>query len=577
MRRSFIVLVALISAVALALPVFGASTATNGEAQEAQTQETQAQEGQTQEFVVLFAEGATTAEGEAAIEAAGGEVVAVNEAVGLATVTVAQPENFVTEVAAEEAVYGAASNEAIGTTRPDERKFDDERLQSERDAQRGDGSDDRKSRRGEEPLAHLQWDMEMIDATADGSYDEQKGRRQVLVGIIDTGIDGNHPDIRKNFSSKLSRNFTTDIPLVDGDCATDPDGSCEDPANVDENGHGTHVAGTVAAPINGLGTAGVAPKVTLVNLRAGQDSGYFFLPAVVDALTYAGDKGVDVVNMSFYTDPWLYNCPSADDALPEALPEDVIEMQTIIQAHFRAMEYAHDRGVTLVSSLGNSHIDLGAETKVDNTSPDFPPGEEIPRVVNNDCIDLPVEGPHTIGVSALGPSTAKADYSNYGVEQITVSAPGGYFRDGFGTPAFQTVGNLVLAPYPEAVGIELGDIDPTTGEPTNEFVVKDCKGNTCAYYQYLQGTSMAAPHVTGVVALIISEDGRHGRRGFGLDPRRVERTLTRSATETECPAENPFSYENVGRPAEYTAFCEGDEDFNGFYGHGIVNAEEAVD
>jgi subtilisin family serine protease len=561
MRRSLVVLAALTIALASSLP----GSAVTGAA-----------EAESETFVVLFEEGASTEEGVAAVEAAGGDVVAVNDAVGLATVTVANPDDFVAEVSADEAIFGAASNEVIGTTRPDERKFDDERLQSERDAQRAEGSGSSKPDKGVEPLASLQWDMAMIDATADGSYDEQRGRKQVLVGIIDTGIDGSHPDIAKNFNSKLSRNFTTDIPLIDGDCALEADSSCEDPRNVDENGHGTHVAGTVAAPLNKLGTAGVAPGVTLVNLRAGQDSGFFFLPAVVDALTYAGDKGIDVVNMSFYTDPWLYNCTMAADADPAVTPDDLLEQQTIIEAHFRAMEYAHEHGVTLVGSLGNSHIDLGAAFKFDNTSPDFPPGEEIVRTVDNDCIDLPVEGPNVIGVSALGPTTAKADYSNYGVEQITVSAPGGYFRDGFGTPAFQTVGNLVLAPYPEAVGIELGDID-ANGEPTNDFVIKDCRGNTCAYYQYLQGTSMAAPHVTGVVALIISEEGRSGRNGFGMDPRRVERILTRSATETGCPAINPFSYENVGRPAEYTALCQGDEDFNGFYGAGIVNAEEAVD
>lgn len=560
MRRTFVILVALTVALALSVPGSALTDATETEAET---------------FVVLFEEGATTAEGVAAVQAAGGEVTAVNEAVGLATVIVANPENFVSEVSADAAVFGAATNDAIGTTRPDERKSDDERLQSERDAQR-EGSSQRHSRRGEEPLAALQWDMEMIDATADGSYDEQQGRKQVLVGIIDTGIDGTHPDIASNFSSRLSRNFTTDIPVIDGDCALEADASCEDAPNVDENGHGTHVAGTVAAPINRLGTAGVAPKVTLVNLRAGQDSGFFFLPAVVDALTYAGDNGIDVVNMSFYTDPWLFNCASADDANPALTPEELIEQQTIIQAHFRAMEYAHDRGVTLVGSLGNSNIDLGAASKVDDTSPDFPIGDEYSRTVDNDCIDLPVEGPHVIGVSALGPSTTKADYSNYGVEQITVSAPGGYFRDGLGTPTHRTVGNLVLAPYPVNVAIELGDID-ANGEPTNAFVVKDCKGNTCAYYQYLQGTSMASPHVTGVVALIISEEGRSGRRGYGMDPDRVERILTRSATETACPANNPFSYEDVGRPVEFTAFCEGDEDFNGFYGAGIVNAEEAVD
>jgi hypothetical protein len=49
--------------------------------------------------------------------------------------------------------------------------------------------------------------------------------------------------------------------------------------------------------------AGVAPNVTLVNLRAGQDSGFFFLQASVDALTYAGDHGIDVANMSYFIDP----------------------------------------------------------------------------------------------------------------------------------------------------------------------------------------------------------------------------------------------------------------------------------
>ena len=54
--------------------------------------------------------------------------------------------------------------------------------------------------------------------------------------------------------------------------------------------------------------AGVAPDVTLVNLRAGQDSGFFFLAPTIEAISYAGDIGVDVINMSFFTDPWLYNC-----------------------------------------------------------------------------------------------------------------------------------------------------------------------------------------------------------------------------------------------------------------------------
>jgi subtilisin family serine protease len=147
--------------------------------------------------------------------------------------------------------------------------------------------------------------MKMIGATPGGSYATERGKRAVRVGVIDTGIDASHPDIAPNFDRGLSRNFTTDDPVVDDPCAEDPDGSCEDPADVDEGGHGTHVAGTIGAALNGLGIAGVAPNVKLVNLRAGQDSGYFFLQPSVDALTYAGDHGIDVVNMSYYIDPWL--------------------------------------------------------------------------------------------------------------------------------------------------------------------------------------------------------------------------------------------------------------------------------
>ena len=85
---------------------------------------------------------------------------------------------------------------------------------------------------------------------------------------------------------------------------------------------------TIAAAANKLGVSGVAPNVSLVNIRGGQDSGYFFLQPVVDALTYAGDAGLDVVNMSFYIDPWLFNCR----ANPADTPEDQLEQKTIIEA-----------------------------------------------------------------------------------------------------------------------------------------------------------------------------------------------------------------------------------------------------
>jgi subtilisin family serine protease len=520
------------------------------------------------EFAVVYAAGVSPAAARAAIERAGGTVVRENAAVGVATVTTARGD-FATRVSRESALYGAARNRPVGYA-PDDARTSRDAVEKE-GRERGKGPRKKSGgQAGTDPLASMQWDMDMIGAPA--AHRSQAGDRRVVVGVMDTGIDASHPDIAPNFDAARSRNFTTDIPLIDGDCADDPDGSCSDPANVDEDGHGTHVAGTIASPINGLGIAGVAPNVTLVNLRAGQDSGYFFLQPSVDALTYAGDIGVDVVNMSFYIDPWLYNCPNGN---PADSPEATAEQATIIEATQRALDYAHARGVTLVGASGNSHTDLGNPTS-DASSPDFPPGAEYSRAVDNSCLDMPTEGNNVLSINAVGPTGVKADYSNYGLEQATVAAPGGFFRDYLGTPRNRQNSNLILAPYPEGVGREAGTID-ADGNPTTGAVVKDCSTGPCAYYQWIQGTSMAAPHVTGVVALIVSEFGHKDPRnkgGLTLKPKHVEEILFGSAVPHACPDPAEFSYVPYGR--SWTNTCEGTTEFNGFYGHGIVNALDAV-
>ena len=521
-------------------------------------------------YLVLYGSGVSADAGRAAVAAAGGAVVHDNADVGLATVTSDNPA-FVADANAQPDLAGAAADAPVG------------RIPVEAPPRSGDPLDlaargatsftapipPLQARIGSaEPLAGLQWDMAMLHATAGGSHALQRGSRNVLVGIIDSGIDGSHPDLAPNFDRALSRNFTKDIPEIDGPCEV---ASCVDPVDVDDDGHGTHVAGIVAAAINGLGTAGVAPDVTLVNLRAGQDSGFVFLQPVVDALTYAGDHGIDVVNMSFYVDPWLYNCA----ANPADSPAEQEQQRVTVAAIQRAVTYARAHGVTPIASEGNEHTDLGAPT-VDTTSPDYPAGAAKTRPVDNaSCLVVPTETDGVITVSALGPSGGKADYSNYGLEQTDVSAPGGYFRDLLGTPRYQQPGNEVLSTYPARLARINGQLNPD-GAPNTPFVVRDCSKSTCAYYQYLQGTSMAAPHAAGVAALVVSQYGHRTKDGWGLAPSRVEAILTGTATPHACPDPPLVDYTLVGRTPDFNALCQGDASFNGFYGHGIVDALAAV-
>ena len=575
MRRSR--MVAITGAVALATTALAGTTAT---AAVGTTQSTSVSSSGADTGYVVLTEQASGADALAAeLRSSGARVTSVNRAIGMVTVN-STSSTFLSRARHLSGVRLAAREGVVGRA-PDAGRVKDRVL---KEHQAAGGSSARSAhpakskKKSTDPLDSLLWGMDMINAPQAHRIDS--GDKRVRVGVMDTGVDASHPDLAANFDSRLSRNFTTDMPDIDGPCEY---ASCVDPANVDDNGHGTHVAGTIAAALNGMGVSGVAPNVGIVNVRAGQDSGYFFLGATANALTYSGDVGIDVVNMSFYVDPWLYNCRGG---APEDTPEQAAEQDVIIETMHRALNYAHRKGVTLVAALGNNHEDI-SNPRTDFSSPDFPGGTEHPRTIDNaTCFDLPVEGPHVIGVSALGPSQRKSDFSNYVSDlrsgELEVSAPGGWFRDGLGTDSFRTNENLILSTAPRNVMVAEGQVD-ANGDitPLGESLgtMKDCtarpaKGaSRCGYYQYLQGTSMASPHAAGVAALAVSAHGKvMGKRGFGLAPDRVRDLVMDTATNHACPTPALQTYTDVGRSAEYDALCVGSPRFNGFYGDGIVNA-----
>jgi subtilisin family serine protease len=529
----------------------------------------------TATYTVLSAGGASRAAVAAAVAAAGGRVTASNPKVGMYTVK-ASVRGFIARVAGSSAVLGAAHTARPVGAAPKLRLTYSNRLMQEVRSVHQSLPTVQRGRRsaGMDPLDHKLWGLRMV--RSDLARRVQPGSRRVTVGVMDTGLDSRNPDLAGRFNARLSRNFAPDIPSLDGPCEVP---SCVDPVGTDDDGHGTHVAGIIGAAADGAGISGVAPGVTLVELKAGHDAGFFFVDSVVNALTYAADVGIDVVNMSFYVDPWLYNCTDN----PADSPESKIEQRTIIAAMNRALQYARRNGVTLVAALGNEHEDLGRPGR-DMGSPDYPSGRAYARTIDNGtCLQMPVEGPGVIGVSALGPSGRKADYSSYGTEQISLAAPGGWFRDGHSTSAYRTVGNMILSVLPKAVLQRDGAVDSggnVTASGAANGVQKHCRADgRCGYYGYLQGTSMAAPHAAGVAALVVSQFGTPDPRRpgtLGMSPALVERVLFGTAARHACPQPRRHSYASEDRDADFDAHCAGNASFNGFYGYGIVDAYAAV-
>ncbi len=391
-------------------------------------------------------------------------------------------------------------------------------------------------------LGREQWDKMRMNATLTGSYAVQQGKKQVVAAVLDTGAEvlpTPHVDIAPNLDFARSRSFV-DSSTGRALSVADPNPASWD----DRNGHGSWCLSAVGAPINVLGISGVAPNVTLVALKVLGDTGRGSFLGVANALVYSGLNKFDVASMSLggYLNHSDFNA-----------------FFVILN---RATQFARENGVLPVAALANNNFDLSD-------------GQFF-----RDFFEAPGEIAGTVGVSATGYFNQKAFYSNYGVGMTDVSAPGGSTRNNSGVPGSGLVGDTGPAPY-RGIGRLLGAYtqEGLGGRfpPLNEEECDEATGN-CYYYAWLQGTSMATPHVAGVAALIISQYGDFESGGnpnkIHLAPTQVESILQITANNQPCPEDGTFT----GGPGFTSADtdCEGNTGYNSFFGKGIVDAVKAV-
>ncbi|GAA4412826.1 S8 family serine peptidase [Actinokineospora soli] len=324
-----------------------------------------------------------------------------------------------------------------------------------------------------------QWNMAMI-----GADRSRKVADDVLVGVLDAGVDATHPDLADAVDRAVSAGCLTGV--------ADPRPSAWAPTT---SAHGTHVAGLIAAADDGRGITGVAPGVRLASVKVVDDAGYVFPEAVVCGLMWAAAKRMTVTNNSYFVDPWLLTCDRGDE-------------RVVFEAVRRAVDYASIRGVLTVAAASNENTDLAA-----------PRGETADsrgrRALDGSCKLLPGGLRGVVAVSAVGPDQVKSGYSSYGLGVVDVTAPGG------------------------------------EGERCVLSTVPGGYGTAC-------GTSMAAPHVAGVAALLA---GDHPN----TPPQGLARLLTDGAASLPCPAD----YDLDGAAGQ-DAYCSGYDRYNGFYGHGLV-------
>lgn len=445
---------------------------------------------QTSKDYVIIAKG--QGKGSTAFAANLGSALVANlEDMGLVLARSSDP-NFATWARAQSGVQDVAEDQVVQWISPNERNVGTDAAEV--------ASPAAGFVAGGERYYNLLWNIPAIhaDATAKAGY-LGKG---AVVAVVDAGIIPTHPEIAPNLDLSKSISF------VPGEDLWPIAGTFN---------HGTHVAGIIAGV--GYRTQGIAPNATIVAVKVlNKTKGSGSFSWIIQGIDYASGPTVnaDVINMSLGSTFPRTNAGGGG-------------MGTLIAALNRAINTATRRGTLVVSSAGNEGLDLNGSV----VNPTF-------CGTANPCSawTIPAQLGNGMAIAATGPvgfATSSfnavfdrpASYTNYGQSVISVAAPGGdamypgndicavnYIDGSNAVVNYCWVFDMVFAPAVYNV--------TATG--------------TSYSYSWAAGTSMAAPHVSGVAALIVGKYGHHV-----LSPAQIQSMIENSSTDILKPGADPYS------------------------------------
>lgn len=287
------------------------------------------------------------------------------------------------------------------------------------------------------------WGAEAMEAR--GANDVVVTREAVTVGVIDTGIDETQPDLEGRVDTARSVS-----------CAVNGVPNQAEDARKFSSGHGTHVAGIIAANHNDIGIDGIAPRATLVSIKALNESQLLYPEALVCAYEWATSHEVDIVHNSYQMDPWVYWSPTDP------------EQAAGLEAAERAIHHAQSRGLAVIAGAGDRGVDIDHAT-TDSDSPTDSTPIANRSVEGARMVPAQVSGVATVAsvgmedwdADPLRATLTRAERSNYGAS-VDFAAPGEW----------------IYSTYPN--------------------------GRIPQIYGFSSGTSLAAAHVAGVAALLKS-------------------------------------------------------------------------